>query len=76
MTDLCESSPIERAAYLAWLLTKGRSLTACEAAEITGTSLRTAQRTFALISRTVPIVRDEETFAWRLAENTHQISPY
>ena len=77
MVDLCESSPIERAAYLAWLLANGRSLTTHEAAELTGTSLRTAQRTFILISRTVPIVRDDETFAWRLAENdTHQISPY
>ena len=76
---LLESTPTERAAYLTYILVTGRTVTAQEAADLLAVSRRTAQRTLAVISRTVPIFREDETGEWRLVEGEYtpgHISPY
>ena len=72
---ISESTPMQRAASLTYRLTKGQSISSREAAEILEVSQRTAQRTLAAISQTVPIYRDDETGHWLLLPSG-QISPY
>lgn len=72
-----ESSPIERGAILARHFMDGGKLTAKEAAEKTGVSLRQAQRDLNAISRTLSITQDDD-WRWYMVqrERVREISPY
>lgn len=76
MLRLLESTPMERAAKLTYLLTTGRKITTDEAAELTGITPRSAERTLCLISRIVPIYQDEEGNWMMVEESRGSISPY
>ena len=60
MLRLLEATPTERAARLTYLLMSGRTLTAKEAAEATGVSVRHAYRILDKIGLVLPIYRDED----------------
>lgn len=70
-----ETTPTERVARLTYVMTLGRSMTTREAAELLEVSVRTAQRTFAAISRTVPLIREDDG-RWAVVDDRVKISPY
>lgn len=74
--QITESTPTERAALLTYHLLTGQQMTTVEAAQLLQVSQRTAQRMLALISRTVPIYRDELSGRWSADGSGVQISPY
>lgn len=78
MLLLTESTPTERAALLTYWLASGRELTTVDVADNFQVSQRTAQRLFTVISRAIPIYRDDETGLWRMADDgsSYSISPY
>ena len=76
---LCESTPTERAAYVSYLLARGRTLTTNEAAELTGVSVRAMQIMLNKMARTIPIYREDNGRWTALPEEdagTMQISPF
>lgn len=72
-----ESTPTERAALLTYQLLTGQQMTTTEAAQLLQVSQRTAQRMLSLISRTVPVYRDDISGRWVADDGDGaQISPY
>jgi predicted DNA-binding transcriptional regulator YafY len=78
MTPLTESTPAERAAYLTYILLRGRPVATQDAAERLEVSQRSVQRTLNAISRAgVPVIYEAGLGIWRIVEGEgDQISPY
>ena len=65
---MAEYTSQERAAVAVFRLASRRPLTAKQLAALSGSSVRTAQRTLAGLGRVLPVYRDDDTGAWRLVE--------
>lgn len=73
---ITEASRLERLIHLAVTLKDGRKLTTAEAAQMTGVSVRTAQRDFATISRILPIYPEGGQWLYLDDDSDVKISPY
>lgn len=76
---LLESTPTERAAYITYMLARGKALTAAEVARRTNITERGAQKMMARLSRTLPLYQDAD-YQWRILTECDPdditISPY
>lgn len=71
---ITESKASERAAWLAWQLASGERLRPVDIMEKTAVSRRTAYRDIDVLSRVLPIGRDDEGYYYLVAKV--KISPY
>lgn len=77
MFAISETTPQERGADLIYrMLVNEFQPTAREVADMYGISERTAQHTMTVLSRAVPLFRDEDTGRWQLLSTTETISLY